>query len=300
MFRFQSRFKVEDPRRLPGSEGIRRLARRSGRGGIRPDRARLPPLCLLLCLPALGLWAFAAAAQPARDTEAAALRLGVAASRAPLAFFDQGVMRGLVIDLARALARELDMELQVREMPEARLVDALRGGRIDLTLSTLPPTDLGALGLAASDSLFQTGQMALIRAQDLTRFSRTVDIITTEARVGYQQGTAGARFVQNGMPAAERVPFADVGDGLFALRRGDVELFVHEAPTVWAVATDAAEEQLLGIFQPLTDERAAWVLRAEDIALLTGVDLVLRGWRESGRLNRMVNRWIPIRVEVSQ
>ncbi len=227
------------------------------------------------------------------------MRLGVSAHGAPLAFFDQGVLRGLVIDLARALAQDLDMELQVREMPEARLVDALRGGRIDLTLSTLPPTDLHALGLAASGSLLQTGQMALIRAHDLGRFSRTLDIITTDTRIGYQQGTAGARFVQNSMPAAERVPFADVEDGILALRRGDVDLFIHEAPTIWAVATDAAEEQLLGIFQPLTNERAAWVLRAEDERLLSGVNLLLRDWRESGRLGRMVDRWIPIRVEVA-
>jgi polar amino acid transport system substrate-binding protein len=283
----------DGPRPLHNAGGTRRPAPGRRGGGARPG---LTLACVLVAC----LWATASAAQPAEDAEAPALRLGVAASGAPLASFDQGVLRGLVIDLGRALARDLDMELQVREMPEARLVDALRGGRIDLMLSTLPPTDLDALGLAASGSLFQTGQMALILAEDLAGFSRTVDIITTDARVGYQQGTAGARFVQNSMPAAERVPFADVEDGILALRRGDVDLFIHEAPTVWAVATDGAEEQLLGIFQPLTDERAAWILRAEDKPLLMGVNLVLRGWRESGRLSRIVNRWIPIRVEVAR
>ena len=254
-------------------------------------------LCALACISAV--LPPAAPAQDADDAERASLRLGVSASGPPLAFFDQGVLRGLTVDLARALADALDRELQVQEMPEARLVDSLRGGRIDLILSTLPPTDLDALGLAASTVLFETGQMALIRTADIGRFGRQVDIITSTARVGYQQGTAGARFVQTGMPAAERVPFADVIDGIDALRRGAVDIFIHEAPTVWAVAADHAEDQLMGIFQPLTDDRAAWTVRAEDRLLLNGVDLVLRQLRESGRLNRIVNRWIPVRIEVA-
>jgi len=87
--------------------------------------------------------------------------------------------------------------------------------------------------------------------------------------------------------------------GIEALRRGDVDVFIHEAPTVWAVATDGAEAQLLGIFQPLTDARAAWIVRAEDQLLRAGIELVLRQWRETGRLNRIVNRWIPLRVQVA-
>jgi polar amino acid transport system substrate-binding protein len=237
-------------------------------------------------------------AQGTATPERPTLRLGVSASGPPLAFFDHGVLRGLTIDLARALAEALDRDLQVQEMPEARLVDALRGGRIDLMLSTLPGSDLEALGLAAGETLFATGQMALMRAEDIVRFSRPVDIITTDARVGYQQGTAGARFVQSGMPAAERVPFADVSDGIAALRQGDVDLFIHDAPTVWAVAANTAEEQLLGAFRPLTEQRAAWTVRAEEKILLSGIDLAVRHWRDSGKLNRIINRWIPVRVEV--
>ena len=257
----------------------------------------------LLCGSLVGLLLLpsaAALAQGGAPPERATLRLGVAASGPPLAFFDHGVLRGLIVELARGLAESLDRELQVQEMPEARLVDALRGGRIDLMLSTLPDADLQALGLAASTTLFETGQMALIRAADIGRFARPVDVNTTESRVGYQQGTAGARFVQSGMPRAERVPFADVDLGIEALRRGDVDVFVHEAPTVWAIAADGTDAELLGIFQPLTNARAAWTVRAEDQLLRTSIDLVLRQWRESGRLTRIVNRWIRLRVEVEQ
>lgn len=264
----------------------------------RPSLPRVSASRIRRWLLGLLLLPITAATQPLADVERATLRLGVAASGAPLAFFDQGVLRGLIVELAKALAEALERELQVQEMPEARLVDALRGGRIDLMLSTLPEADLKALGLAASSALFETGQMALIRTADVRRFGRPVDLITTAARVGYQQGTAGARFVQSGMPQAERVPFADVDIGIEALRRGDVDVFIHEAPTIWAAVSNGADADLLGIFQSLTDARAVWIVRAEDPLLRTSIDLVLRQWRETGRLNRIVNRWIPLRVQV--
>ncbi len=270
--------------------------------GARRARLGQARWCIIPVLWALLAWALlpgGAPAQGALAPERPSLRLGVSAGGPPLAFFDRGVLRGLTIDLARALAEALDRDLQVQEMPEARLVDALRGGRIDLMLSTLPQPDLDALGLAASMALFETGQMALIRAADIRRFRRPVDIITTTARVGYQQGSAGARFVQSSMPAAERLPFADAADGIAALRAGAVDLFIHAAPTIWAVATNAAEEQLLGIFRPLTEERAAWAVRAEDRLLLNGIDLVLGQWDDTGRLNRLVLRWIPVRIQVA-
>ena len=234
------------------------------------------------------------------DDDRASLRFGVSAGGAPMAFFDHGVLRGLEVDLARALADAMNAQLRLQEMPQPRLIDALRGGRIDLVLSTLPETDLRALGLVASATLLSTGQMALIRAEDIATFGRLLDIITTRARVGYQRGSAGARFVQANLPNAERVPVADATWGIAALRAGDIDLFVHDATTVWAIAADPDETELLGIFRPLTEERLAWVMRAEDEVLQRNVNNIIRSWHESGSLNGLINRWVRTQVEVER
>jgi ABC-type amino acid transport substrate-binding protein len=230
----------------------------------------------------------------------ASLRFGVSAGGAPMAFFDHGVLRGLEVDLARNLADAMKAQLRLQEMPQPRLIDALRGGRIDLVLSTLPETDLRALGLVASETLLSTGQMALIRAEDVATFGRLLDIITTGARVGYQRGSAGARFVQANLPNAERVPVADATWGIAALRAGDIDLFIHDATTVWAIAADPDETELLGIFRPLTEERLAWVMRAEDEVLERNVNNIISAWHESGSLNGLINRWIRTQVEVER
>jgi len=241
---------------------------------------------------------FATAVHVHGDEDTPSLRAGVSAGGAPMAYFEQGVLRGLEVELDRALADALGRELRLQEMPQPRLIDALRGGRIDLVLSGLPDTDLAALGLAASSPLLETGQMALIRAAEVDRFARPVDLITTKARVGYQHGTAGARFVQAQLPWAERMPYPDAASGIAALRNGEIDVFVHDATTIWAVAADADEHELIGIFQALTDERLAWVVRSEDELLRRNIDFVIRSWRRSGKLSALINSWIRVQVEV--
>jgi ABC-type amino acid transport substrate-binding protein len=252
----------------------------------------------LRCFAALALLLCCSAAPADPQHDAPALSIGVSAGGAPMAFFDQGVLRGLEVDLARALARAMGAELRLQEMPQARLIDALRGGRIDLLLSTLPEPDLAALGLVAGEALLDIGQMALIRAEDAARFARPVDIITTTERVGYQRGSAGARFVQANLPAAERVPVPDATWGIAALRAGDIDVFIHDATTVWAVAANADEQELIGLFHPFTDERLRWIMRAEDELLRRNLGFIVRNWRESGKLRSMINRWISVQVEV--
>lgn len=234
------------------------------------------------------------------DEDKASLRFGISAGGAPMAFFDHGVLRGLEVDLAHTLADALNTQLRLQEMPQPRLIDALRGGRIDLVLSTLPETDLRALGLVASATLLSTGQMALIRAEDVATFGRLLDIVTTGARVGYQRGSAGARFVQANLPNAERVPVIDATWGIAALRAGDIDLFIHDATTVWAIAADPDETDLLGIFRPLTEERLVWVMRAEDEVLGRNINRIIRAWRESGSLTALINRWIRTQVEIER
>lgn len=254
---------------------------------------------ILNTMAALAMLLHASAAVIA-DDDRPSLRIGVSAGGAPMAFFDNGVLRGLEVDLARALAEATKTQLNLQQMPEPRLIDALRGGRIDLVLSTLPETDQRALGLVASEPLLHTGQMALIRADDVATFGRLLDIVTTTARVGYQRGSAGARFVQANLPEAERVPVADATWGIAALRAGDIDLFIHDATTIWSIAENPNETELLGIFRPLTEERLAWIMRAEDQLLERNVDAVVRDWRESGRLTTLINRWIRTQVEIEQ
>lgn len=217
----------------------------------------------------------------------------------PLAFKRGGVVKGLEVDLARALATALELELSLRALAERRLIDALRGGRIDVVLSALPAEELDALGLATSGRVLNSGQIAIIRTEDLTRFPRLIDLKLTRERVGYERASLGARLVQARLPRAERVPFADAKTGLAALRAREIAIFIHDATTAWGLAADPEETELTGLFQPLAVEPLRFVIRAEESQLRREIDQALEAWRRSGELERIIRRWIPIQIRVN-
>jgi polar amino acid transport system substrate-binding protein len=230
--------------------------------------------------------------------EVMSLRIGIAPDTAPLAFAEDGVVRGIEVDLALALARDLGVEPQLLRLPARRLVTALRGGRIDLIFTTLPTAELNALGLSVSPPLLRTGQMALVRREDLPSYSRHIDLLITDRRVGYERGSLGARFVQQRMPKADRVPLLDAATGITALREGEIDLFVGDAPTVWSIASNPDETGLAGLFRPLTDGRLAWAVRDEDNALIRDIRRTVDRWRRDGTLRRVIDRWLPIQIQV--
>ncbi|MBK5939202.1 substrate-binding periplasmic protein [Halochromatium roseum] len=258
--------------------------------GRRRNAPRVAPaLCVLLLLLSQDL---------AAATSLTTIAFAVNIESPPLAFKQGGVVKGLEIDLARALAAALELELSLHALPEPRLMDALRGGRVDVALSALPRDELAALGLATSQSVLDSGQMAIIRTDDLTRFPRLIDLKLTSERVGYQRGSLGARLVQAQLPRAERVPFAHANEGLAALRDGEITVFIHEATTAWSLAADPEETALTAVFQPLSTEKWRFITRTEDAQLRRGLNRVIDAWQRSGELERIIRRWIPIQIRV--
>lgn len=233
------------------------------------------------------------------EAGAATLAIGLSVNDPPLAFVDGGVIRGLEVDLARKLADALERDLRLRRLPEPRELEALRGGRVDIIFSRLPSRELQALGLGVSAAILRLGQMAMVRTDELERFPRLIDLKLTEARVGYERGTLGARWVQSQLPRAERVPLDSAETGLDALSRGDIDIFIHDATTAWRLASNPEHPGLSGIYRGLTNESLRLVTRSEDESLRRACDRVIETWRGSGELEELIRRWIPLQIRIS-
>ena len=261
---------------------------------LRGGQLRATALVMLLLL----ILGHSLAAATAVAAAPATVAFAISPDNPPLAFKREGVVQGLEVDLARALATALELQLNLYALPEPRLIDALRGGRIDLLLSARPSTELAALGLSSSEPVLDSGQMAILRTDDLARFPRLIDLKLTTERVGYQRGSPGARLVQAQLPHAERVPFADANAGLSALRAGEITIFIHAATTAWALAANPQETELTPFFQALSLEHWRFIMRTEDTQLRRDLDRVLKGWRDSGQLERIIQRWIPLQIRI--
>ena len=63
-------------------------------------------------------------------------------------------------------------------------------------------------------------------------------------------------------------------------------------------AGDPAQRDLHGLYQLLTDESLAWAVRRGDGALKAQLDAAIAAWQQDGRIEAVIDRWIPVRVTV--
>ena len=94
------------------------------------------------------------------------------------------------------------------------------------------------------------------------------------------------------------MPVQDSGVAFAALREDKIDLYIHDAPTSWQLATNQDNADLLSLYSPLTEEMLAWAVRPDDAILAGELNRALRTMKANGTLQYILNRWIPVRVEV--
>ena len=98
------------------------------------------------------------------------------------------------------------------------------------------------------------------------------------------QATTGEMAAKAFFPRAILAPQSTIDGGVTALRKGEIEVFIHDAPTVWRIAGNPNEKELQGLYWPLTKEPLAWAVRKDDESLRFALNRELQEWKESGSL----------------
>jgi len=228
------------------------------------------------------------------------LRIGTSASYPPLTFKQDGELQGVEVDLARAIGEDLKVKTRVLEMPLEELIAALNDNRIDVIMSGMSVTDERSARVLFTDSYMKIGQMALIRSADLVQWSQPRALFARGARVGVKTGTTGEVFARTELPQAVITSFTSIDEGTDALAANKVDIFIHDAPTIWRLSANTATQKvgLMGLYRPLTDEYLAWAVRRQDKGLAHALNQSLATLKNDGTLGRVLGKWIPVQVKV--
>lgn len=252
----------------------------------------------------LGLWLGGCASdgtgadQGIREASAQPLRVGIAANYPPIAFKQDGELRGVEVDLARSLGDALGRSAMFVERPWEGLIDDLAQDRIDIIMSGMSITPARRQRIDFTEPYQRVGQMALVRVENAAPLARPQGLNRPDLRVGFSRGTTGEDYVRTHLNHALPVPMNTVELGVAALRRREIDAFIHDAPTVWRVGNRVGETELIGLYRPLTEEFLAWAVRKGDTDLREAVNRQLAAWKADGRLQNIVNRWMRVRIEI--
>jgi polar amino acid transport system substrate-binding protein len=246
---------------------------------------------LVLCAALAGCNAF----RPGREDT---LRIGLTPDYPPIVYREGDALLGVEPELGRMAADALGRQPEFVELAWEDLVPSLERGEIDVIMSGMSITPERAERVLFTEPYMRVGQVSVIRRAELARLGAPAAIRRPGARVGYVAGTTGEDLVRTGLALAESYAFDDVAAALRSLRAGRIDFFVHDAPTIWRVTMAPGGDELVGLFRPLTDERLAWAVARNAPGLKRRLDAILDDWRAANRIEPVLNRWIPVRVEV--
>ncbi len=247
-------------------------------------------ICILLSSCAL-LSGCATNSDPGQRTDDP-LRVGISSTYPPIIFRQNGQVAGIEADLARELAKALDKKLVWVELKWEQLIPSLVDGKVDIIMSGMSITDPRTMRIAFSEPYLQTGQMALMPHSLAKRYDSPESIMKSDARIGVQDGTTGDVFVQTRCPRAAKVSLDKPEDAMFYFQGNRIDIFIYDAPTVMLMASQH-EADVVPLWRLLTSEKLACGVRWQDTELLTFVNSRLAEWKQDGKLDEVLARWMP-------
>ena len=247
---------------------------------------------LLVLLVPLSIWSILLANRDdgtlAEIRRRGSLRVGLDASFPPFETIDENSrIVGLDVDVARAIAADLGVELELVNIGFDGLYDALLARRADIIISGLPHDPRWTEDIAYTANYFNAGQVLVTRTGETT-IKRVADVAGHTVAVEWgSQADMEARRLERELEDLAIVRHATATEALQALSSG-----AAEAAIVDAVSGVQALPQGLRIVTYVTDEWYAAAVHIESRALLKAVNQSLSRLEESGEMARIQAQWL--------
>ena len=236
----------------------------------------------------------ATAPQPAEKTSQVGqtLLVGVTPDFPPLVFKQGNQVAGIEAELALMLGEELGRPVKFVEVKWDEQIPALLEGQTDIIMSSMTVTRERQVRIAFSEPFLKSGLVAAVRAEDVLKYPTIESITKVIGSVGFVPKTTSESFVLKNFPYAQQHYISYPRQAVNELQQRRIDMFIGDAPTViWLVSEN--ESSIAGIWKPLNEEHLAWGIRKDDQALLTRVNTALAQFRLDGRLDMVLQKWLP-------
>jgi len=271
------------------------LVERFGKSLYRtPAAAGLRPLITRFFKSLLFVFLLLVSCQPA-DTawqtiqQRGVLRVGLDPTYPPFEAGD-GELQGFDIDLARALAADLGVEVEFVLFGYDGLYDALDTEQMDVLISALVIQPERTRDFAYSEPYFNAGQVLVVPAGSPLQ---TVPDLAGHS-VAVELGAAGhviASEEQRRQPTLTIQPHQTPDEALAAIATGEADATLLDSISAYLYLAAHPDAELEVAPRPVTVEPFALVVRIEDETLLKQLNLSLARLEQNGRMNEIWQTW---------
>lgn len=242
---------------------------------------------------------FAGANHPAgedcvhRIIESGRLRVGISGVQPPLNMKNKaGQLIGLDVDLARALAQAMNLELVLIERPFDELITGLEASDFDLVISSLTITPARNARVAFAGPYLISGASLLTR-RDLVDDLGGIEALDSADRTwAALSGSTSEALIREAFPNARLVTTDDLPAIIAEVQSGEIDGVIGDLPYVRFELARRPDSGLALLPSPLTTEPIGVALPPNSPLFANLVQNYLNTLEYTGQLIRLKARWL--------
>lgn len=223
--------------------------------------------------------------------EAGKLVVGLSADYAPYEFHildengkDQIV--GFDVEIAKEIAKDLGVELEIQDMNFENIVGGVSTGKIDLAISGITPNEERQKAIDFSEIYYTAEHGVLVRAEDKDKYKTFEDL--NGQKVGAQMGTIQADIAKESIENGDIQLLSNVNDLVMALKGNKIEALVVELPVAEMIVKNNPELAIAE--QKVKDEEggsAVGIQKGQE-ALVEQVNSTIKRIKEEKLLDKFI------------
>ncbi|MBD7910489.1 MULTISPECIES: transporter substrate-binding domain-containing protein [Clostridium] len=216
--------------------------------------------------------------------------VGLSADYAPYEFHavidGKDEVVGFDIDLAREVAKDMGVDLEIKEMEFDPLIGALKAGQIDMIISGMNPDEERKKQIDFSDIYYEAKHGVLIKSEDKGKYTKVEDL--NGKKIGAQLGSTQEKIAQEKVKDADLQLLANVNNLVLELKTGKVNALITEEPVANMVIKTNPELVLSSI--KFEDEGGgnAIGIRKNSPKLLEQLNKTIKRLKDSGELDKFI------------
>ncbi|WP_225886832.1 transporter substrate-binding domain-containing protein [Pseudanabaena sp. ABRG5-3] len=214
------------------------------------------------------------------------LLIGVKDNLPPLGFRDRdGNLSGLEIDIARELAKELNLPIELVPLKNRDRLSALQNNQVDLAIAQITVTN-NRSRLVDFSLPYYTDSTIAIAQRNLS-----IQDLRQPIAIAVLKNSAAIAVIQSQFPKAAIIGASSYQDGLDALQSGKVKAFVGDRSSLTQWLTEHPNYAIIG--QPLAVHSLAIALPRglQHLDFRDRVFAVVEKWRKNSWLTDRVKYW---------
>lgn len=218
------------------------------------------------------------------------LIVGMEVEYFPFEYADtKGEPMGFDVDLAKLIAQEMGVKLEIKDMEWTGLIPALQSGKVDLVISGMTRTLERAKAVSFTEPYFITGLCVLLSVKKAADVNSVEQLNASGRILAVKTGTTGDLVATKRFPHAAIHRFKDETACVREIVEGRADAFFYDQISI-AKHYGQNKSTTRAILKPFTYEPFAMALRKGDFDFLNWLNTFLDTIKGDGRYDELYKK----------